>query len=132
MGHSSDAHIAQEAHQTARHMLEDIHSGKPNGLERAIDEINSERQTHTPAQYRQYMAELNKDIQRVLPDMQIIDASNFEGIKSLSINQRRGPRHLDKDDGRDMRIEIAYQAMLGERNRGHQMVPGTVLVKEHK
>jgi len=129
MSHSSDAHIAHEAQRTADHMFEDIHSGRSNGLERAIDEINAERRSHNPAEFRQYMAELNKDVHRFLPDTTIVGANDDYGMKSLAISQRTGPRNLSKNDGRDMRIEIAYEAMMADK---HRMVPRNVEVMEHK
>lgn len=131
MSSRADAHIAAEAQQTARHMFEDINSHKPNGLERAIDEIAAERRTHTPAEFRQYMAELNKDIQPKLPGLTIVDASDVGGTKTLSISQRSGPRRLDQNDGADLALEIKYQAMLANSRTG--MPTGQVAVerKEH-
>jgi len=127
MGNHHESRIDVEAHQTARHLFEDINSGKQNGLERIIDEITAERRTRTPADFQDYMKVLNLDVKKVVPDLTIVDADNTNNTKTLSIHERWGPRHLGKNDGREIDLDIQFHDMqvkgAVKTNRGDHMTP---------
>jgi len=90
--------IATHAQQDATAIHEGLLHRDQSALGTLMDEINQEKQKLTPAQYREYMADLNKDLKMPLGGLEITGITGRGENASLNLKDAAGTYSVSRHD----------------------------------
>lgn len=94
--------ITKSANQTADHLEDAVRSGNTESYNKAMTEVNTFRDNHTPAESKVYSAAVTKRLEddKVLPTVSLFDAQvNFSRI-DIGNNGRLEKNELDLFENR--------------------------------
>ena len=114
--------IAAQAKQDATALHDGLLHHDQQALGTFMDEINEEKRSTTPAQYREYMADLNKDLKTTLGGLEITGISGRGDEASLRLRDAAGTYSVARDD------QHTLEHMAGSRL---QLKDGTQIIVDN-